>query len=146
MSDRDQAMRQLEHELGLLLRRVRRGIGERAIAVHPDLNPTGYVLLLTLIDFGPRRAADLADQFSLDKGSVSRLVKQLEDLGFVERTPDPQDGRASIVAASAAAVARLEELQVGRRREFGARLADWSTADVVELSAGLARFNGTLSD
>ena len=113
-ADRDEAMRMLEHELVLLLRRFRRGIGARATALHPDLNPTAYALLLTLVDYGPTRAADLAEMFSIDKGAVSRLVRHLEDLGFVERTPDPNDGRAQVLAASAEAVRRLEEIKAQR--------------------------------
>lgn len=143
---RDDAMRTLEHELGMLLRRVRRGIGERATAVHPDLSPTAYAVLLTLVDFGPRRAADLVDHFSLDKGAVSRVVRQLLDLGFVERTPDPHDGRASILAATPEALTRLEEMKGGRRRELGARLAEWEPAEIEEFARGLARYNESLAD
>jgi DNA-binding MarR family transcriptional regulator len=142
---RDEALRNLEHEIGMLLRKVRKGIGERAIAIHPDLNPTSYSLLLTLVDFGPRRAADLADMFALDKGAVSRVVRQLLDLGFVERTPDPNDGRASILAAAPAAISRFEEAATDRRRKFGERLSDWEPTDIDVLADGLARFNATIS-
>lgn len=142
---RDEAMRTLEHEIGMLLRRVRKGIGERAVKVHPDLNPTSYTLLMTLVDFGPRRAAELADLFALDKGAVSRVVHQLLELGYVERTPDPHDGRASIVAATASAVKRLDEVAVDRRVEFGQRLAEWEPTEIDDLARSLARFNETLS-
>lgn len=142
---RDEAMRTLEHEIGMLLRRVRKGVGERAVAIHPDLSPTSYSLLLTLVDFGPRRASDLADMFSLDKGAVSRVVRQLLDLGYLDRTPDPHDGRASILAASATAVRRFEEVAAERRRVFGQRLADWDPDDIRGLADGLARFNATIT-
>jgi DNA-binding MarR family transcriptional regulator len=143
-TDRDDAMRLLEHEIALLLRRVRKGIGERAVAIDPELNPTSYSLLLTLVDFGPRRAADLAEAFTLDKGVVSRAVRQLLDLGLVDRTPDPVDGRASILAASEEANRRFSDAADLRRRDFGRRLADWEPGEIDALAHGLARLNRTI--
>jgi DNA-binding MarR family transcriptional regulator len=143
---RGQLTEALEHELAMLLRRVRRDIGERAVAVHPDLNPTSYSLLITLADHGPHRAADLAEMFSLDKGAVSRVVSQLESIGFLQRTPDPSDGRASILAASDTALARLDAARAARRVELEASLTSWEPADIGTLAEALARFNATLSE
>ena len=75
-SERTEAVQTLEHEIAMLLRRVRRGIAERAGLVHADLNPTSYSLLLTLVDHGPRRARELAEMFALDKGAVSRVRRR----------------------------------------------------------------------
>ena len=47
----------------------------------------------------------------MDKGAVSRQVQHLVDLGLVDRQPDPDDGRATLLAASAdGAVARLADV------------------------------------
>lgn len=143
---RDDAVRDLEHEIGKLLRRVRRGLSERAALVDPSLNATAYPLLVTLNEFGPHRAADLADLFALDKGAVSRIVHQLLELGLIERTPDPHDGRASILQVTAKARERMSALADRRREEFGARLAGWEPESIVELAHGLARFNAAISD
>ena len=91
-------MRALEHEMGVLVRRIRRLIAERARLVHPDLSPVGYSMLVALNDSGPRRASDLVDLFSIDKGAVSRQVGSLLELGLIERSPDPEDRRAAILA------------------------------------------------
>lgn len=141
----DDVVRTLEHEISLLLRRVRRGIAERAAMIHPELNATSYTLLLTLADFGPRRAGELAEMFVLDKGSVSRLVHQLLELDLIERTPDPHDGRASILAVTEHARTRLAEMAAWRRDVLATRLVGWDPADVRALADGLARFNETLS-
>lgn len=143
---RDEAIRDLEHEIGRLLRRVRRALTERAALVDPALNATAYPLLMTLNQFGPHRAADLADLFALDKGAVSRIVHQLLELGLIERTPDPRDGRASILQVTDAARDRLAELAEQRHEEFGARLVGWDAEDIRELARGLARFNLAISD
>ncbi len=143
---RDEAIRGLEHEIGRLLRRVRRGLAERANQVDPALSATSYPMLATLAEFGPHRAADLADMFALDKGGVSRIVHQLVDLGLVERTPDPKDGRASILAATPLAHERLLAMVGQRRQEFGAQMAGWEPDEIRELTVALARLNSTISD
>ncbi|MFL6105482.1 MAG: MarR family winged helix-turn-helix transcriptional regulator [Marmoricola sp.] len=145
-AERDVAIRDLEHEIGKLLRRVRRGLAERAALVDPSLNATAYPLLITLNEFGPHRAADLADLFALDKGAVSRVVHQLLELGLIERTPDPNDGRASILQVSDEGRNRLAILADQRREEFGARLSGWNPDNIQELARGLARFNLAISD
>ncbi|MCX6396527.1 MAG: MarR family winged helix-turn-helix transcriptional regulator [Propionibacteriales bacterium] len=142
---RDAAVRGLEHEIGRLLRRVRRGLADRAAQVDPELNATAYPLLVTLAELGPHRAAELADLFALDKGAVSRLVHQMLELGLIVRTPDPQDGRASILAVTPKAEERLAALAAQRHEAVGERLVDWEADSIVELAAGLARFNSAIS-
>lgn len=149
MSDdaqREAAVRGLEHEIGRLLRRIRRGLADRAAQVHPELSATAYPLLVTLAEAGPRRAADLADLFALDKGAVSRIVHQLLELGLIDRAPDPQDGRASILSVTPKAEERLAAIVDQRHAEVGERLADWEPRSIAELAAGLARFNAAISD
>jgi len=141
---RGTAVRTLEHEIGLLLRRIRKGIAERAVQVHPDLNPTSYTLLGTLSDFGPRRAAELADLFAMDKGTVSRVVHQLLELGLVERSPDPGDGRASIISVTPEAERRLTRMHELRRELFAERLSDWGPDQIEYLAAELGRFNNAV--
>ncbi len=57
-----------------------------------------YSMLMALNDTGPRRASDLVELFSVDKGAVSRQVQALLELGLIERSPDPDDRRAAILA------------------------------------------------
>jgi len=146
IEQRHTAIRTLEHEIGALLRRIRRGLADRAVQVHPDLNPVTYMMLSTLEEHGPRRAADLAETFALDKGSVSRAVHQLVGLGLVVRSPDPTDGRASILAVTDEAVGRLAKVHEHRRETFDHRLADWEAAEIEELADRLGRFNRALSE
>ena len=143
---RQAAIRGLEHEIGALQSRIRRGLADRAAQVHPELNPTTYMMLSTLEEHGPRRAADLAETFALDKGSVSRAVHQLAELGRFVRSPDPADGRASILEVTDEAVRRLAQVHVRRRETFDHRLSDWEPAEIEELAERLGRFNRALSD
>ena len=145
MTSRTDALLDLEREIGVLIRRVRRVIGIRARAVHPELQSTAYLMLGHVRDFGPLRASALCEAFDLDKGAVSRQVQHLEELGLVERTPDPEDGRATLIAVTDDALRRLEDVAEHRRKWLDERLGDWSASDLARLAEGLGRYNATLN-
>ena len=140
----DETMRALEHEMGVLVRRIRRMIAERARMVHPDLSPVAYSMLMALNDSGPRRASDLVDLFSIDKGAVSRQVGALLDLGLIERSPDPEDRRAAILAITEEGSGRLATIAAMRRQEVLGLLSGWSPEDLQQFVDLLARYNGSL--
>jgi DNA-binding MarR family transcriptional regulator len=140
----DETMQALEHEMGVLVRRIRRMIALRARMVHPELSPVAYSMLLALNDSGPRRASDLVDLFSIDKGAVSRQVGSLLELGMIERSPDPEDRRAAILAITEEGSRRLESISAMRRQEISERLSGWSEEDLRRFVAGLARYNQAL--
>ena len=134
----------LEQEVGVLIRRIRRVIGERARAVHPDLQPASYLMLSYLSSSGPQRSSVLSDRFGVDKGAISRQVQNLVDLGLVDREPDPADGRAVLVSASADAVRRMEAIARERRTWLDERLGEWSEADLRDFVGALSRYNAAL--
>jgi DNA-binding MarR family transcriptional regulator len=139
----DETVRSLEHEMGVLVRRLRRLIAERARLVHPDLAPVGYSMLVALQD-EPRRASDLVDLFSIDKGAVSRQVQALLELGLIERTPDPEDRRAAILAITDEGARRLATVSDKRRAELLGRLSTWSSEELADFVGALSRYNAAL--
>src|ERR1700712_142885 len=116
MTSRADSLHDLEREVGVLIRRIKRVIGERARAVHDDLQPASYLMLSWLVDEGPVRATSMVEKFNIDKGAVSRQLQHLDDLGLVIRTPDPDAGRATLVAASDDARRRLADVAEHRRK------------------------------
>lgn len=134
----------LEQEVGVLIRRVKRVIGERARAVHPDLQPASYLMLTFLATEGPQRSSVMSDRFNVDKGAISRQVQHLCDLGLLVREPDPADGRAMLISASADAVRRMATVDRDRRRWLEEQLAEWSEADLRDFVTGLGRYNAAL--
>jgi DNA-binding MarR family transcriptional regulator len=140
----DETMRALEHEMGVLVRRIRRLIAVRARMVHPDLSPVAYSMLMALNDSGPRRASDLVDLFSIDKGAVSRQVSALLELGLIERSPDPEDRRAAILAITEEGSSRLTRIAESRRAEVIDRLSGWSDEDLKAFVSAMARYNSEL--
>ncbi|QWZ08410.1 MarR family winged helix-turn-helix transcriptional regulator [Nocardioides panacis] len=61
---------------------------------------SAFPILKLLTHQGPMRLSALAQVLGLDASTVSRHARQLEDKGLLERTEDPDDGRASRVAVS----------------------------------------------
>jgi DNA-binding MarR family transcriptional regulator len=146
MSTRNDDLRQIETEVGALIRRVKRVMAERAIQVHPDLHPMTYFILTHLATHGPMRGADLSDAFGMDKGGVSRQVQALVDLGLVERKPDAEDRRAIMLDATAEGRRRLVEMSRSRSDRFDERLGDWSDVELSGFASQLAAYNKALSD
>ena len=134
----------LEQEVGVMIRRIRRVIGERARSVHPDLQSSSYLMLTWLNQHGAQRASAMADAFGIDKGAISRQVQHLLDLGLVDRTPDPDDGRATLVSVSADASVRIGEVNDDRRRWLDDRLGDWPESDLSEFVRMLSSYNAAL--
>ena len=81
--------------------------------------------LLMGIDPGGTRLSVVADRAQVAKQTATALVDKLERAGYVERVPDPTDGRARLVRLTARAEqaiphARAEESRI--EREWRAHL------------------------
>ena len=145
MTSRPDSLRQLEREVGVLIRRIKRVIGERAHAVHEDLQPASYLMLSWLADEGPVRASSMVENFHIDKGAVSRQIHHLVELGLVEKTPDPDDGRATLVVASEEGRRRLADVSDHRRKWLDERLGDWDSDELEKFVSELSRYNQALN-
>jgi DNA-binding MarR family transcriptional regulator len=110
-------------------------------AEHPDAveRPT-YLLLVHLVKDGPQRASALAESVHSDPSTVSRQVAQLVRLGLVERTADPEDGRATLLAATAEGHRVFEENRRTRTERIAALLSGWDPDDRLRFAELLARF------
>ncbi|MCC3772034.1 MarR family transcriptional regulator [Streptomyces sp. UNOC14_S4] len=136
-----QAYLALERELAVFLRRARASSGEMARAVHPELEPAAYGLLVRLEEAGEQRATDLATYFGVGKATMSRQLRALGDLGLVTREPDPADGRASLVRITDEGRARFTRVRDARRAHHVRKLADWDPAEIAELARLLRQLN-----
>lgn len=116
----------------------------RAPRVHPGLEPSHHAVLVALRD-NPARVGDIAERIISDASTVSRQVSHLTALGLVEKVPDPQDGRAQVVALSDEGRAVLDELVARREAWFDELLADWPDEDVATFIHYLDRFCDTVA-
>lgn len=110
-TDVDDALAEFQGQLNLIFARARTLWKESAARIHPELQPSGYKLLTFIARAGTANAHQLADSFEMDKSVVSRQVRMLEDLGFLESRPDDQDGRQRVLTATPAACETLAELR-----------------------------------
>ena len=143
-STRDVALHSIEREVGALIRRVRRVIGERARSVHPELQPSAYLILTYLHEEDDVRSSRLVENFGIDKGAISRQISSLVDLGLVERIPDPEDGRATRIRLTDDAKARIQSVSDRRWGRFDQRLADWSDDELTAFAGTLQHYNESL--
>ena len=134
----------LEREVAVMVRRIRRVIADRARSVHPDLAPSSYLMLTFVAERGPMRASEIAEQFEIDKGAISRQVAHLTDLALLGRVSDPEDGRAMLVSVSDEGRRRLADVALRRREWLDERLGDWSEADLAGFVDALGRYNRAL--
>jgi DNA-binding MarR family transcriptional regulator len=136
---------QLESELRVLFRRARELFRTTAADVHPELNVTGYATLMRVVEDGPLRASALVCYFGTDKGSMSRQLAQLEKLGLVRRTRDPDDGRAQVVSATPDALRRTGAARARSRARLRQRISGWEPTRLETLTALLHEFNVALT-
>ena len=94
---------------------------------YPDIRPT-HTLIFALVDREGIRLTDLAERAQMTKQLVNYLVTSIEELGYVERVPDPEDGRAKIVrltergfAASQAGNEIIQSIEKAWAEKLGAR-------------------------
>lgn len=142
---RSDSLRSLELEVGVMIRRVRRVIGDRARLVHPDLQPASYLILNHVSRSGPVRASTLVELFDIDKGAISRQVGHLLELDLLVKEPDPADARASLISLSDEARSRMADVAEHRYKLLDENLADWDAAELEGFVADLTRYNRALN-
>jgi len=87
--------------IGILFQQLARDFERRARSTlrargHTGLQPSHQVIFASLGPDGAR-LTDLAARAAMTKQAMGQLVDDLEEQGYVERIPDPADGRAKIV-------------------------------------------------
>jgi DNA-binding MarR family transcriptional regulator len=139
----EDAVDRLEEELSVFHRRSRRFLRSFAGRVHPEIDASTYAVLVVIAQ-RPVRMIDLAEEFGLDKSTMSRHVSALIGLGLVRRDPDPNDRRAYLLSPTDVGRERLESAVATRRGQWRGRLNGWTAADLDSFVAALTRLNTDL--
>jgi DNA-binding MarR family transcriptional regulator len=92
-----------------------------AAAGFDDIRP-GHGCVFGNIDPGGSRLTDLAFRANMTKQSVGEVTTDLERRGYVERVPDPEDGRAKIIRLTP----RGHEAQAVGRRLIDEAEREWA--------------------
>jgi DNA-binding MarR family transcriptional regulator len=144
LDDASEPCDELLHELGRHARLLHMLRARMTTRLPEGLDGSAFSVLMTLAKFGPRRQGELAEAALLDPSTVSRYVAQLVRAGLAERRPDPGDGRAVQLAASASGMVLAREAMADRKTMIQDLVADWSEQDTQDLIRLLRRLNDVI--
>ena len=120
--------------------RTGRHVSSRAAAqLYGDLPSFGWALLQPLERDGDQRCSALAARAGIDVSVASRQIAVLERSGHVERRPDPDDGRASLLSITEAGADALVATRALRSDWALGALAGWDEGDARTLTELLDR-------
>ena len=136
ISDADLAT-QLRFALARSARRLRQEAGT-------GLSPSLTAALATVERSGPLTPSELADAERVRRPTVTRMLGHLADAGLISRTPDPADGRSTLVAITPAGAALLAEGRTRKVAFLSERLDGLSSADRETLARAAAILEGLL--
>jgi len=133
-----------ELNLGLLMfipyRAMEREVLEALAAAGFDDVTLAQARVFQRINREGSRLTELAEAAQVTKQTVGFLIDQLERAGYVERTPDPRDGRARLVRVAergAAAVRASIGVVAEVEARWAAHLGPARTAQLREALAAL---------
>jgi DNA-binding MarR family transcriptional regulator len=114
-------------------------------AVRRDLElPAGVRVLSLLDELGPLTITRLATEDRCSQPTMSAQVNGLVEQGWVRKSPNPDDARSSVVAATDEGRAELARV----RRRYGERVAalvaDHPDLTTEDLAAAVALFRALL--
>jgi DNA-binding MarR family transcriptional regulator len=128
---------QLRFALARSARRLRQEAGT-------GLSPSLTAALATVERCGPLTPSELADAERVRRPTVTRMLGHLADAGLISRTPDPADGRSTLVAITPAGAALLAEGRTRKDAFLSERLDGLSFADRETLARAVAILEGLL--
>ncbi len=128
--------------LGHLLRRTTRARLYSGLTEGLDdaLDSSTYPVISGLARFGPLSAAQLAEEIGIDRSVVSRHATRLEAAGLVERSPDPDDGRAVLLVLTDAGTQAVAAMRSRLGATFDRYFATWPEEEARQFAGHLRRF------
>lgn len=103
----------LAQELRALISKLKRRLREQADV--GDLTPSQVSVLLRLENEGPATASSLARAEGMRPQSMGAVVATLEAAGLVSGTPDPSDGRQTLLGLTEACRKIVQEGRAARQ-------------------------------
>lgn len=120
--------------------RLAAAVGRINRRARTDSAALGYGIvsaLATIQREGPLRPGDLSRIEVVTKPTMTRILTELEQRGFIEREADPRDGRAFMVTATAEGVAAVERARADRTGIVAELIAELPEHDVDAIAAAL---------
>jgi len=140
----DNSLTDAAAQLRLGIVRTARRLRQEAAAEASGLTPTSTAALATIERHGPLTPSELAKLERVQRPTVTRTLGCLEREGLVVRTPDPADGRSSLVSVNAAGRERLRRLRGRKNAYLAKRMRGLPAEDVAALERAAEILEGML--
>jgi DNA-binding MarR family transcriptional regulator len=114
-------------EVKVVFSRLRRRI--RGLAPTDDLSGSQAAVLTRLHKEGPSSASVLALAEAVSHQAIGAILAVLDTRGFIQRSPDPTDGRRQLISLTDAGVAQAENTTSAREEWLARALQDRLTDD-----------------
>jgi DNA-binding MarR family transcriptional regulator len=124
--------------IGYLITRARSHDRVRTVAAVP-LDRAAVMVLQQLDEAGPVRPGELAARLGVEGPHVTRQVQRLQQAGYAERGPDPDDRRAQLIQVTPAGKAAADRIRAAGTSAMQAALAHWPSQEVHQLATLLHR-------
>ena len=109
-----------------------------------DISFTQWRVLMCMRDDLANTAADISRELAHDKGSMTRILDQLEERGFIQRQRDREDRRLVFLTLTAAGLATVNRLIPKLVNYYNDLLEGFSPQEVQLLTEMLTRLRAVL--
>ncbi len=128
---------QVAADLSAVVSRLTRRL--RTASPESLLTPSQRSVLVRLDAHGPATTAALARAEYVRPQSMRTTLGVLEEQGFVQRSPDPSDGRQSVVSLTDSGLRTLDAVRAAKHGWLSAALAaQYDTAELGTLAEAIA--------
>ena len=131
--DRDQLLKLRQDNIGRLFQRAARMYSELALEKLQAAGHEGLTLfhtaLISNLDVEGTRIVTLAERAGVTKQAMGQVVAELEERGYIVKTPDPDDKRAVLIQFTERGYQFLEDayhIKVEIESEFAVKLGEES--------------------
>src|SRR5271154_5437849 len=114
-------------EVKVVFSRLRRRV--YLLALSDDLSGSQAALLTRLHKEGPSSASALASAEAVSHQAIGAILTVLETRGYIQRSPDPTDGRRQLVSLTDAGMSHAEHTTSAREEWLVRALQDRLTED-----------------
>lgn len=143
---KDSSLTDSAARLRMAIVRTARRLRQEAASEASGLTPTSTAALATIERHGPLTPSELAELEGVKRPTVTRTLGCLDREGLIERTPDPADGRSSLISVNAAGRERLRRLRGRKNAYLARRMRDLPVDDLHTLERAAEILEGMLED
>lgn len=118
-------------------------LGERRVKAH-GFSIGQLPVLYLLKDGAAMSQKQLAQLVRIEQPSMAQMLARMERDGLIRRTPDPNDGRSSLISLTQTALSRLPAAREALQEGSAGALAGLSEGEVAMLVGLLQRVNANL--